>query len=313
MKILLTGGTGFIGSHVLKLLSDKGHEITVLARNPQKVAALQRLTKVEIVSVQLDDFESITKYVIGKDALIHIALDYAEGGVEMLTHDTLSSVHLFEKAAQAGVKQIIYTSSTASVDFLYMTEFGRKQYGGITIDETLKPYPTSYYGATKAASEMYLLATSHQYNTRVNIIRPGYIFGNPVVAGADTQPDSRFRSIVTSALLGEDIHVVKNDGTQFLSAGHIAQVYNAVLEANCNRETFFALGTKFISWEDIAIQAINQLSSKSKLVVEDRAYAPGYTMFGVSKIEQYFGLNFSNEWSEIVSHIEYFANTAKNY
>lgn len=278
-----------------------------MARNPHKVVGLQNLPNVEIVSAQLSDYELVSQLVIGKDALVHVALDYAEGGVQMLTHDTLASVHLFEKAAQAGVRQIIYTSSTASVDFLYTTEFGRIQYGGITIDETLKPYPTSYYGATKAASEMYLLATSHQYNTRVNIIRPGYIFGNPIVEGADTQPDARFRSIVQSALLGADIHVVRNDGTQFLSASHIAQVYNAVLNADCNRETFFALGSKFISWEEIANQTIKQLSSKSKLIVEDKGYAPGYTMFGVSKIEQYFGLKFSDEWTEILSHINYFA------
>lgn len=308
MQILLTGGTGFIGSHILKLLSDRGHTVTVAARNPNKVGGLQKLPGVTVVEAQLSDFEKISQLVKGKDAVIHVALDYADGAVAMLTHDTLGSVHLFEQSALAGVKQIIYTSSTASVDFLYMTEFGRKQYGGITIDETLKPYPTSCYGATKAASELYLLAISHEHDLRVNIIRPGYIFGNPIVPGADTQPDGRFREIVQRAKTNEDIVVVKNDGTQFLSASHIARVYDAVLANTCQRETFFALGTTFISWEEISKYTIDTLQSSSKLVVEDRGYAPGYTMFGVSKIENHFGLRFDAEWDEIKKHIAYFAS-----
>ena len=305
MNILLTGGTGFIGSNVLKLFSDKGHTVTVMARNTDQVPALKHLPGVSIVKAGIHDYDAIKDLVKGKDAVVHIALDYADGAVNMLKHDTLGSVNLFEESGKAGVKQIIYTSSTATLDFLYMTEYGWKNFGGKTVDENTKPYPTTCYGATKAASEVYLMAVSHEQNLRVNIIRPGYIFGNPVVPGADSQPDQRFRSIVESAKRGEDVNVVKNDGTQFLSANHIAQVYDAVLNDNCQRETYFALGSKFISWEEIAQYAISSLKSKSKLIVEDKGYSPGYNMFGVSKIEKTYGLNFNNEWDMIKEHVDY--------
>lgn len=305
MNILLTGGTGFIGSHILKMLSDKGHSVTVMARNADKVPALKQLPGVTIAQASMLDFDKVTRLVEGKDAVIHVALDFAHGAVNMLLHDTLGSVHLFEESGKAGVKQLIYTSSTATTDFLYMTEYGREHFGGRSVDETVKPYPTTYYGATKAASEMFLMAVSHEQNMRVNIIRPGYIFGNPAVPGADTQPDQRFQSIVESAARGEDVRVVKNDGTQFLSANHIAKVYDAVLNNSCQRETFFALGSKFISWEKIAEYAITSQRSCSSLIVEDRNYSPGYDMFGVGKIDNTLGLTFDKEWDMITQHIDY--------
>ena len=310
MKVLLTGGTGFIGSNIAKQLSDDGHQVTIMARSANKVPALKLLPGVEIKQASLSNFEMVERLVQGMDAVIHVALDYKEGAVNMLEHDTLGSVNLFEAAAKAGVEQIIYTSSTATCDFIYMTDWGRTTFAGKTLDESFKPRPTTFYGATKAATEMYLMAISHQYNIRTNVIRPGYIFGNPVVEGATTQPDSRFSDLIQKIKNNEDVSVSRNDGTQFLSAESIAKVYAKLLVTNLNRETFFVLGSKFISWEQICEYTISNIGSTSKLIVEgntsDSKTPEDFQTFGVSKLEKILGFKFDTEFEKIKEHVQYF-------
>ena len=111
MKIFLTGGTGFIGLHVVKELSDNQHEIIVLARNTRKIPALEKLKGVQLIEGNIADSNTYKNYLKGTDTLVHIALHWGDSADEMLLNDTYSSVQLFELAAKAGIKEIIYTSS----------------------------------------------------------------------------------------------------------------------------------------------------------------------------------------------------------
>src|SRR5271157_2526191 len=194
----------------------------------------------------------------------------------MLTKDTLSSVFIFEKAAEAGIKRFIYTSSTAA-----MGEFREK------MDEETKSKPIDYYCATKAASEEYLLAVSYQYPMICSIIRPGYTFGRPVIAGAPMEVDSRFREIVMAALEGHDITVTVNDGTQFIWAGDLAKIYLSVLDSGENRNIYFGLGRDYITWEQIANEAIKQTASGSR--VNKKSDGIGICLFDTGKIRNSFG------------------------
>lgn len=308
MNVVVTGGTGFIGSHVVKVLSDNGHTVTILARNADKVPMLQQLPGVSVVACTMNDFVEIEKQLTGKDAMIHIALNYKEGAYAMASEDTLQSVYLFEKAAQAGVKKIIYTSSTAVVDFVYMTEYGAKEFEGRKLNEEYKHRPATYYGATKASCEMYLHALSHEYDVQCNIIRPGYVFGNPIVEGASVQPDTRFRDIVISALKGDEITVTANDGTQFLWAEDIAQVYYKLLVSNLNREIFFALAQNNYTWEEIVKMVIAKTHSNSKLIVLPNAIQTP-AQFDVSKLNDKLGLSFTDGWRKIEKHIDYIVDS----
>ncbi|HEY1406639.1 MAG TPA: NAD-dependent epimerase/dehydratase family protein, partial [Spirochaetota bacterium] len=74
MKVYLTGGTGFIGSYIAKELSDAGHEIIILAKNPDKVPALKKLSRVKIVHADMTDFPALEREIRDGDALIHVAL-----------------------------------------------------------------------------------------------------------------------------------------------------------------------------------------------------------------------------------------------
>ena len=300
MKIFMTGGMGFIGSYIVKMLIDNGHEVTILARNPAKIPPFQTTPQITIVKGSLSDFDIIEKSLAGHDACIHNALGWGDTPVEMLKNDTLCSVFIFEKAAAAGIKHLIYTSSTAALgDFRP------------NMDEEMKSKPNNYYCATKAATEEYLLAISQNTAMRCNIIRPGYTFGNPVVPGSPTEGDSRFRDIISAALAGKDINLIKHDGTQFIWAGDLALIYKAVLESNANHNIYFGLARDFVTWEHIAQKTIELTDSKSRVVFDETIqFDETPCLFTLQKIKQEFGFSFDS-WDKIVDHLRYLAENLK--
>lgn len=310
MNVLLTGGTGFIGSHVLVELLKQGHEVTILARNANKVPFLKTMPHVTVLNVSMNDYEKISEVVKGKDAVVHIALNMTGAtAYDVLISDTASTVFLATEAAKAGVKKFVYTSSTALVDSVYASpnpiciKPGEKL---VTID--CRHDPCSYYGATKAASEDFLFAIEGQTGMKVNIIRPGYTFGNPAVPGGYIQPDQRFTNIVKSALQGEPIHLIKNDGTQSIWADDISEVYANVLQSDFSKKTYFALSKEFVTWEQIARDAVKLCNSSSKIEIEDLGWSNTPTIFDVSNIMQDFNLVFY-AYPHIISHLTWLKET----
>ena len=295
MNIFLTGGTGFIGSYILHALVDEGHHVTVLARNLNKVPALARHPKVTMVSGSLADRDAIKRALGGQEACIHVALGWGNTAVDMLEADTLASVYIMETAAQMGASQIIYTSSTAA--------YGEHRN---PFSETVQPLPMDFYGATKAATENYLNAISHVYKVRSNTIRPGYTFGNPVVEGGFIYSDSRFRSIVAAARANQPIPLIKNDGTQFIWAADLAKIYVAVLTSEHDRQVFNGLGAEFVTWEEIAVMAIEATRSTSEIVLEDRGWARGDGHYDVSRVDREFGYRFLSR-DRLREHVAYLA------
>jgi len=306
MNVFLTGGTGFIGSYVALELVAHGHQVTILARNPAKVPALAELPNIEIVPGDITDRDLLKELVQGRDACIHVALNYTkETGWEVLLDDTLPTVYLSDAAAEAEVQHLIYTSSTAVNDSLYSGagESPEEQIKRATA--TTKQRPATFYGATKAASENYLMAQSYRSPMRVNIIRPGYTFGNPALPGGSTQADTRFRDIVRKAVRNEPIELIKHDGTQFIFAGDLAKLYSAVLHSDVNRRTYYGLGKDFVSWQAIAEEAVRRSGSTSEIRLEDRGWSDEPLMWDVSDMKADFGLEFA-PWQEIGEHLDYY-------
>jgi len=296
MNVLITGGTGFIGSYIVKEMLDNGTKITILARNPDKVPGLKDLKNVKIIKCLLKDFNIIKKNLKGIDAVIHVALGWGDTAYDMLQNDTMPSVYLMEESAKAGIKKFIYTSSTAVFGSLIND-----------VTEETKTKPIDYYGATKASVENYLFAISNKYQMKCNIIRPGYTFGNPVFKGSYMQPDTRFKDIVKKAKLNNDIELIKNDGTQFIFAGDLGKIYKSVLQSDIDKNIFLGLSSEFVTWEKIAQIATDICSSKSKIILKDAGYNKRPFYYKINKIEKILGLKFKC-LSRIKEHIEYLAD-----
>lgn len=310
MKIFITGGTGFIGSHVVVEMINKGHSVTILARNPQKVPALSKLPNVKIIRGDISDLRSYKSSLTGHDALIHIALNWGNTAVEMLMNEALSSVQLFQLAAESGIKNIIYTSSTAVNDWVYMDESARKLGAEASVFEHTKQNPVTYYGATKGATELYLQAIAFEYKIKTNIVRPGYTFGNPVVEGANIEADVRFSNIVKAALANAPIELIKHDGTQFIDVVDLAKIYSAILESGVAGQMYFGLGSRFITWEDIAFEAIAMTQSESELLVKHLRWPEEPALFDVTGIQRDLNLSFDG-WRGIVMHLKYLIDQFK--
>lgn len=284
MRVLVTGATGFIGSHLTAALARAGHEVLATGRRPEKLPALGRLPGVRLERLDLGDRSGWVGLLRGCDALAHVALGWGDDGPAMLEADTAASVALFEACLQAGVPQILYTSSTAANG--EMDALNR---------EDRQTRPTDFYGATKAATEAYARAYAASRDLKVRVIRPGYIFGEAAVEGGHGQPDTRFKSICAAVKAGGAVRLIRHDGTQFLHAADLAQVYLAALKHTAPFSVHYGLSRAWRSWEQVAHWAMEQAGKRVDVVMEDKGYGAEPYLFDVGAIQRDFGLSFDNE------------------
>ncbi len=117
MTTLVTGGTGFVGSAVVRALLDRDEQIRVMARAGSDRRLLDGLD-VDIVTGDLDDPSSLDAAVKGASALFHVAADYRlwiPDPDAIYRTNVEGSRRLMRAAAEAGVERIVYTSSVATL------------------------------------------------------------------------------------------------------------------------------------------------------------------------------------------------------
>lgn len=284
MKVLVTGATGFIGSHVATQLARAGHEVVATARDTSKLPSLADVDGIRLQGLDLSERVGWTDLLQGCEALVHIALGWGDAGPDMLANDTAASVALFEAARQAGVHRIIYTSSTAANGEMTPVNSADRA-----------PRPVDLYGATKAATEMFARAYAATTGMRIHVVRPGYVFGEPAIPGAHAQPDRRFHGICRDVRSGKPVKLVKHDGTQFLHVQDISQVYLRLLEHPARYSLHYALSRDWRSWEWVAKEAMAIAGRQVPLEIEDLGYGESPFLFDVAPLRDDFGLSFGNE------------------
>ena len=117
MKTLVTGGSGFVGSAVVRALLDAGHEVRALVRPTSDRSNIDGLD-VECVEGDLTRPETLEGPVAGCDALFHVAADYrlwVPRPREIYASNVDGTRELLRRAAAAGVARIVYTSSVATL------------------------------------------------------------------------------------------------------------------------------------------------------------------------------------------------------
>ncbi|MBQ6951214.1 MAG: NAD(P)-dependent oxidoreductase [Clostridia bacterium] len=302
MRIFVTGGTGNIGQYVTLALLERGHQVKLLTRTAGRIPAWQQMENVELIEGNMLQLDLLEKSIQGCDAVIHIALGWGNDPMEMLDHDTRVTAFMLDAAEKAGVKNFIFTSSTAATGPM-----------GRVMDENALRMPNDLYGATKAATEMYLLGFRQYYSKqggygekvkmRRNVIRPGYTFSNPAVPGGASQSDVRFKKIADAIVNNRDMEFPAGDGTQFISSGQIAQLYVKLVESDLNEEIFFALGNRFITWYEIALAAREMMPEYTGTItaVGEKGTPDLYV---VDKMKQVFGLSFDG-WDDLKDHIRW--------
>ena len=119
MKVFVTGATGFLGSHVARVLADQGADLRLLVRSSSNLKNLEGL-KAETVAGDLRDPRSLETAISGCDTLFHVAADYrlwVRDPNEMYRSNVGGTRALLEAARKFSVRRIVYTSSVATIGF----------------------------------------------------------------------------------------------------------------------------------------------------------------------------------------------------
>jgi dihydroflavonol-4-reductase len=134
MLAFVTGATGFLGSHVARVLAEQGAELRLLVRPNSNLRNLEGLNADRVIG-DLRDPASIEKALSGCDALFHVAADYrlwVRDPDEMYRANVEGTRSLLEAARKQGVRRIVYTSSVATMGFTS----GSKTKSGPMADES---------------------------------------------------------------------------------------------------------------------------------------------------------------------------------
>jgi dihydroflavonol-4-reductase len=119
MLAFVTGATGFLGSHVARVLAEQGAELRLLVRPTSDLRNLEGL-KADRVLGDLRDPASMEKVLSGCDALFHVAADYrlwVRDPDEMYRSNVEGTRLVLEAARRQGVRRVVYTSSVATMGF----------------------------------------------------------------------------------------------------------------------------------------------------------------------------------------------------
>ncbi|PCK19920.1 UDP-glucose 4-epimerase [Bacillus pumilus] len=228
-KVLVTGGSGFIGSHTVEKLIEKGYEAIVLDNfstgRKENIAHLsvqcieEDITKPEVVEIIKQ---------IAPDYIIHLA---AQVSVAVSVKDYIydqevnikGSLHVIKAASEIGVKKVIFASSAAV--------YGDPVY--LPVDTAHPLQPGSPYGLSKLTVERYLEMAKSLYHVDSCILRYSNVYG----PRQDALGEGGVVSIFSDQFAKHEAPVIFGDGEQtrdFIYVGDLAAANVAALSAQSN-------------------------------------------------------------------------------
>jgi len=169
--VFLTGGTGFIGSHLARRLCELDYELVCLARKTGNITTLRSLPNTRIVYGDLRDIDRIGEALTGVDIVIHAGA--VLHGDKHSTEDFYeinykATVDLARLALKNRIKKFLFISSISVVGPHKDTS---------VLNESAEYNPVDAYGHSKMLAEKALLEMLHKQNFPVVIIRPSFIYG----------------------------------------------------------------------------------------------------------------------------------------
>ncbi len=170
-KVMVIGGTGFIGRNLTRRLVEKGHDVRVLSRGKNGPFG-DIAGNVETVAVSLRDKEGLTEAMRGMDAVFNLAKSMDDTWEAALENDVGVAVRIAEAAQDAGVKRLIYTGTIASYDMSVPGAKITEETGFGDIAQR------NMYARSKAECERRLLEMHATSGLPLVIARPGIVVGH---------------------------------------------------------------------------------------------------------------------------------------
>lgn len=221
-KILVTGGAGFIGSHLVDKLAEMGHSVLVLDNlvNGKKENVNP---KAELHQVDICDFETMNLYFRDIDFVFHLA---ALPRIPLSIQDPIGTsktnimgtLNVFEASKQHNVKRVINTSSSSV--------YGNQD--KLPLKEGMAPNPISPYGLQKWVGEKWAKIYTDIYNLPVVSLRPFNVYGPRIDANSDySLALGRFLKL---KFLGQPLQI-DGDGEQTRGYCFVGDLVNAFVLA----------------------------------------------------------------------------------
>lgn len=222
MKIAVTGGTGFIGSHFLKQALEAGHAVRAIRRSQASQPSVTSCRQSEWLNGQLD--EVTAEELQGCEVLVHFAAHSVQYPFDSLTNclqwNLTAVLALFEQARLAGIRHYVVAGSCF--------EYGRsgEYYDFIPTDASLEP--TNSYAASKAAASIALSQWAEEYKLNLEILRVFHVYGKG-------EAKTRFwPSLRRAAFAGEDFPMTRGDQIRdFIPVEKVASLF---LERSIKRD-----------------------------------------------------------------------------
>lgn len=170
-KVMVIGGTGFIGRNLTRRLVAQGHDVRVLSRGKTGPFA-DIADHVETVGVSLRDRAGLVEAMRGMDAVFNLAKSMDTSWEAALENDVGTAVRIAEASLEAGVKRLIYTGTIASYD---MSKPGTKITEATGFGDIAQ---RNLYARSKAECERQLLEMHRDKDLPLVIARPGIVVGH---------------------------------------------------------------------------------------------------------------------------------------
>lgn len=255
MKILVTGGAGFIGSNIVDAYVAAGHDVVVL--DNLSTGRMKNLNK-EAKFVQLDIQDDLSALFTEHqfDVVNHHAAQMdvrrsVEDPIFDAKTNVLGFINILQNCAKHGVKKVIFASSGGAI-------YGEQDY--FPADENHKTQPYSPYGITKLVGEKYLFFYNLTYNLQYIALRYANVYGprqNP-------HGEAGVVAIFTKKLLEGEQPFINGNGEQTRDFVFVRDVVKAnVLALEHNKSDILNVGTGVETNVNQLYQAINRLTGKN--------------------------------------------------
>jgi UDP-glucose 4-epimerase len=229
MKVLITGGAGFIGSHVIEKLNKENCQVIVVDNLStglrDNVPTNVKFIEIDICSVELlavfeqEQFDAVIH--MAAQTMVPVSLDKPDYDCQV---NVLGTVNVLEACRKNGVKRIVFSSSAAV-------------YGDVDIVpvvERAKTVPTSFYGLSKLTVEKYLAMYHKVYGLDYVVLRYANVYGERQGDGGEGGVVSIFTRLISQ---GKALNIFGDGGQtrDFIYAGDVANAnYQALVTANAN-------------------------------------------------------------------------------
>jgi len=257
MKVLVTGGAGFIGSHLADRLLSVGHEVVILddlsTGHVEHLNPAARFYQMDIQSPWLDELFKIER----PEAVLHEA---AQASVRRSVEDpgfdasvnVLGTVTLLQASVRHGVRRFLFAST------------GGALYGDADVIPTPEDYPTlpvSPYGASKLAAEVYLRTFHALHGLSYAALRYANVYG----PRQDPHGEAGVVAIFAQRLLSNETARINGDGKQtrdFVYVGDVAEANARALTSDVVGS--FNVGTGVETDINAIFQGLKRLSGNSQ-------------------------------------------------